>query len=392
MRIVLRLFFVLIIGFCFGAESFASEGFAQLYLLKKTDADTISGIMRDKLKADGYKVLGARNMYVVPENVDPMVPKYYVLLFKQNKNDCYYYNFTNVNYMLNDTLLEELEKKKIKYKKKNNKDLEELFEEAAIDLKSKAENFNLNYKYDFSDEAQKNFDKMYFGNVSIDEKKAGLLEQMKKVEEKDFSSLRTENGQVKIPEIQVKETSTKTKPLNGRVLTVPAGTAMNVKLQSDISTASLSTDDSLTATLLSDFIYDDVLIAPAGSILYGKALSAKKAGYAYGNASVEIAFNELLTPEGKSFRLSTESILLETDTNRAGKITRDVAVGTVVGVVGGLVGALLGLDLKNSILWGLSAGAASGTMHAVLQRGENVEIQSDQNLNIKLIEPMTVSE
>ena len=180
--------------------------------------------------------------------------------------------------------------------------------------------------------------------------------------------------------------------MKGRVLIFPAGTAMNVKLQSDISTASLSTDDSLTATLLSDFIYDDVLIAPAGSILYGKALSAKKAGYAYGNASVEIAFNELLTPEGKSFRLSTESILLETDTNRAGKITRDVAVGTVVGVVGGLVGALLGLDLKNSILWGLSAGAASGTMHAVLQRGENVEIQSDQNLNIKLIEPMTASE
>ena len=390
MKIVIKLLLAVFLGLFCNTEVFASEGFAQLYLLKKTDADTVSGIMHDFLKSQGYKVLGARNMYVVPQNVDPMVPKYYVLLFKQNKNDCYYYNFTNVNYMLNDLLIEELEKKKIKIKKKNNKDLEELFEEAAIDLKSKAENFNLNYKYDFSEEAQKNFDKLYFGNVSVDAQKTGLFDRMNKAEDKDFASIETNDN--KISQVQIKESTTKTKPLNGRVLTVPAGTEINVKLQSDISTASLSTDDSLTATLLNDFIYDDVLIAPAGSILYGKALSAKRAGYAYGNASVEIAFNELLTPDGKSFRLSTETIQLKTDTNRAGKITRDVAVGTVVGVVGGLVGALLGLDLKNSILWGLSAGAASGTMHAVLQRGDNVEIQSDQNLKIKLIEPMTVSE
>ena len=92
MKIVIKLLLAVFLGLFCNTEVFASEGFAQLYLLKKTDADTVSGIMHDFLKSQGYKVLGARNMYVVPQNVDPMVPKYYVLLFKQNKNDCYYYN------------------------------------------------------------------------------------------------------------------------------------------------------------------------------------------------------------------------------------------------------------------------------------------------------------
>ena len=361
MKIVLRIVTTMILVLVCSIKTFASEGYEELYVLKKTNIETATGIVKQMLKSNGYKVFGSEHMYVLPENADPMVPKYYILLFKQNKNDCYYYNFTNLNYMVDDIVLAEFEKRGIKYKKKENKDLEELFEESAIAFKSKAEKFNIGYENSNSDNEET-------------------------VGENEADSNSAEGAET--TEQQLK----KTKPLNGRVLTVPVGSEINVKLQPDISTASLSTDDSLTATLLSDFIYDDVLVAPAGSILYGKAKNIKKAGFSYGNESVEIAFNELITPDGKSFRLNTETVLLVTNVDRAAKKAVDKAVGTTVGAIGGLVGVILRLDLKNSILWGLSDGGETGAMHAVLQRGDKTETQDDQDLNLRLVEPMMVSD
>ena len=59
-----------------------------------------------------------------------------------------------------------------------------------------------------------------------------------------------------------------------------------------------------------DWIYNNVLIAPAGSILYGKVTDSQKAGYAYGNGEIEITFNELLTTEGQKFNLAANKVKL----------------------------------------------------------------------------------
>lgn len=368
MKNLLKILLVCCISFCPASRVFASEGFSELYLLKKSDSDSVSGIIRAMLKSKGYKVYGSKKMYVVPENVDVRVPKYYILLFEQNKKDCYYYNFTSENYMLNDLVLEEFDKRKINYKTKNNKDLKELFEESAIAFKSRAENFNLNNQADKKQSPVNikiNQPADESSNSDTIQTAVNVFDDVKKISMRD---------------------------LNGRVVTIPAGTVINLKLQSDINTVSLSKNDTVTAELRSDLIYDDVLIAPAGSILYGKPINIKRAGYKYGNSSVELSFNELMTPDGKSLNLCTETIKLKTNIKNPGKITRDIAFGSTIGLVGGIAAALMGIDMRNSVIWGLGEGAGSGTTQAILQRGENVEIQDYMNMYIKLVEPVIVAD
>ena len=98
-------------------------------------------------------------------------------------------------------------------------------------------------------------------------------------------------------------------------------------------------------------IYDDVLIAPAGSILYGKPINIKRAGYKYGNSSVELSFNELMTPDGKSLNLCTETIKLKTNIKNPGKITRDIAFGSTIGLVGGIAADILLPAPAVTMLW-----------------------------------------
>ena len=58
MKNLLKILLVCCISFCPASRVFASEGFSELYLLKKSDSDSVSGIIRAMLKSKGYKVYG----------------------------------------------------------------------------------------------------------------------------------------------------------------------------------------------------------------------------------------------------------------------------------------------------------------------------------------------
>ena len=248
-------------------------------------------------------------------------------------------------------------------------------------------------EYDFSDEAQAEFDRQKYQQIN----NAQPLDFTKKRNRTEIKNeqLNTTNPPTLLDEIQNNTyTQTKTTPLNGYIVSIPSGTSFQVTFDSGISSGSLEKNDRLTVRLTNDLRYNGKLIAPAGSLVYGTATDAQNAGFAYGSGVIELAFNEILTPEGTQIAISTEKIYLKSKSERAKKMTRDVVVGAVGSM---LIGAALtalggGSDDwgRNMLIWG-GLGAAGGGLRGSMQRGEEVQIPDGTTIEIKLSEPLNTT-
>ena len=108
--------------------------------------------------------------------------------------------------------------------------------------------------------------------------------------------------------------------LQGNLITIPAGTSFTAKMQSSVSSANLKAGDSIAAVLDENWIYNGILVAPAGSILYGNAIQVEQAGLGHKNGELELRFNEIITTEGKSIPIASNTYALGVDENRPLKI------------------------------------------------------------------------
>lgn len=234
-------------------------------------------------------------------------------------------------------------------------------------------------EYDFSDEAQAEFEHnkqiQTNGNFSKSKQKRTTIEDRTNYEP---SPLLYEP----VPQRQL---------LHGNVVTIPSGTCFNITFDSGISSGSLEKNDRLTARLTNNLVYNGQIIAPAGSLVYGSAFDAKNAGYAYGNAEIELNFNEILTPDGNLLQISTENVYMKTQSERAQKMTRDV----VVGALGSMLISAAFTALSGSNNWGRNMaisggiGAIGGGIRGAMHRGKEVDIPDGTTILIKLIAPLT---
>ena len=249
-------------------------------------------------------------------------------------------------------------------------------------------------EYDFSDEAQAEFDRnkyQYINNNSQQD----YTKKRRQTEIKTHTPLTEVNVPTLKDEVQNNTyTQIKTPSLNGYIINIPAGTKFNVTFDSGIYSGSLEKNDRLTVRLTDDFRYNGKLIAPAGSLVYGIATDAKNAGLAYGSGLIEIAFNEIITPEGGQISISTEKVYLKSKSERAKKMTRDVVIGALGSM---LVGAALtalggGTDDwgRNMLIFG-SLGAAGGGLRGTMQRGEEVQIPDGTTIELELSAPLNAT-
>lgn len=241
-------------------------------------------------------------------------------------------------------------------------------------------------EYDFSDEAQAEFDRQKFQQLHPADftKKNNRTEIKNNIN--DYTPVQKEliNNSFELPHQQ---------PISGYVVKIPEGTTFPITFDSGISSGSLEKNDRLTAKLTRDFVYNSILIAPAGSLVYGSATDAKNAGYAYGSGALEINFNEILTPDGNLINISTEKIYMEAGSERAKKMTRDVVIGALGSMlVGAAFTALSGSDDwgRNMLIYG-GIGAAGGGIRGAMQRGKDIDIPDGTTIELKLIQPLTVT-
>lgn len=190
-----------------------------------------------------------------------------------------------------------------------------------------------------------------------------------------------------------------TTTLQGRVATVPAETKFTGTLSSGLLSSELNkVGDEIKLTVDQPLMSsDNRVIIPAGSQIVGKVTQVEAAGRTGKPGTMDIAFNEIMTPDGQRYTIqgsvATEDGMLHGDTTK-GRILKSVgatAVGAGLGAaLGTAMGPLSGGKVGKGAVYGTAVGAGAGALAAAARKGKEVAISSGDKLEIKLDQPITV--
>jgi hypothetical protein len=172
-------------------------------------------------------------------------------------------------------------------------------------------------------------------------------------------------------------------PLPLAPLIVPAGTALTVRLDSNLSSKSAKPGDSFTAALTSPVVVNGTTVIPAGATARGTVVDAKAQGKFKGEAILSVKLTNLLI-KGNAQAISTSTIS-QTQKGK-GKRTAAVIGGGTAG--GALIGGLAGGGKGAAI--GAVVGAGAGTVGAAATGGKDVEFPAESALTFKLAQALTL--
>ena len=165
-----------------------------------------------------------------------------------------------------------------------------------------------------------------------------------------------------------------------RVVKVPVGTQIDVRLQTSLNSATAKVEQRFEATTLIDVTTAGVVSIPAGSVARGFVSSVRPAGRVDRKGSLTLSFDEMVV-YGKHPPMRA-SVIQALD----GKMSDDAArigTGATAGaILGGLMGGLKGL------LAGVLIGAG-GTIAAT--DGANADLPAGTILRIRLDQPLEVT-
>ena len=241
-------------------------------------------------------------------------------------------------------------------------------------------------EYDFSDEAQAEFERREAQErIKIQNQNAQPIKtdpKLEKTKRKDMTDQTYSQRDIVQP---------RPKTMQGKVIVVPSGEAFEAVLQSAISSESLADEDTIAAVLSGDWYYNGTLVAPQGSVLYGRATDVKKAGYMYANGKLAMTFDEILTPNGDRIRLTSNKVYIEIKDKRVAKIAGNVLVGALSGVVtGALYSLITGGDIVGGLAIGSAVGAAGGMVTAVAHKGDGAEVPAGTAIIVKIVQPIEI--
>ncbi|MBI1858979.1 MAG: hypothetical protein HYR97_07725 [Candidatus Melainabacteria bacterium] len=179
-----------------------------------------------------------------------------------------------------------------------------------------------------------------------------------------------------------------------KVVTVPAGSQLNIVLASSVSSGLNKSGDIISGNLLSPVVIGEDVVVPAGSQVSGKVLSvapaerfqAGKGGY------LEIKFDSVQTPEGKKYSISTPVFKFYGGAGKS-RLAKDAITGAAAGAaLGTAVGAIAGgkKAVGRGAWSGAAIGGGIGASKALISKGQEAFVQSGANLTLTLEEPIQV--
>lgn len=188
--------------------------------------------------------------------------------------------------------------------------------------------------------------------------------------------------------------------LKGSVVTVPAGQSMPVVVTTPISSANMTTGQTVTVALGSDFYYNGNLIAPAGSSVTGTALEVSKAKHGSMNGKLLLRFTQIVTPYGVQIPIS--AVVKTTDNSGVlvggtkmdvtKEFGKDVAIGAGAGALAGaIISPLAGGSIGKGTALATAVGAGGGVVKSIWDKGNDVVIPANSAVQLVLTQPITVN-
>lgn len=188
--------------------------------------------------------------------------------------------------------------------------------------------------------------------------------------------------------------------LKGSVVTVPAGQSMPVVVTTPISSANITTGQTVTVALGSDFYYNGNLIAPAGSSVTGTAIEVSKAKHGSLNGKLLLRFTQIVTPYGVQIPIS--AVVKTTDNSGVlvggtkmdvtKEFGKDVAIGAGAGALAGaIISPLAGGSIGKGTALATAVGAGGGVVKSIWDKGNDVVIPANSAVQLVLTQPITVN-
>ena len=169
-----------------------------------------------------------------------------------------------------------------------------------------------------------------------------------------------------------------------RDVTVPAGTALALELQTGVASDKSRAEDAVRAKLTQPVVIDGTTVLPAGAIVNGSVLEAKQSGRVSGRASVSFRFDRLRSGDD-TYDIHTARIAREAAATK-GEDAKKIGIGAGAGaVVGAIAGGKKGLAIGSVV------GAGAGTGVVLATRGEEVRLGPGAKVKTTFVEPITIA-
>jgi hypothetical protein len=175
-------------------------------------------------------------------------------------------------------------------------------------------------------------------------------------------------------------------PPKPHVVTLDAGTLINVRIDDPLASDKNKQGDTFKATLEQPLVVDGFVIAERGSRAEGRVAELEEAGRVKGVARMGIELTSLTTADGQKVDVRTARFFREGDTTKkqdAAKVGIGSAIGAAIGAIaGGGKGAAIGAG----------AGGAAGGGVVLATRGKPAVLASETKISFRLDEPVTITE
>ena len=159
---------------------------------------------------------------------------------------------------------------------------------------------------------------------------------------------------------------------------IPAGTEVDVRLQTRLDSKEAMVEDRVEATTLVDLFEGSDLLVPAGSLLVGHVTAVEKATRLERKGSIRVEFSRL-TVNGRSRDVrATVTQALESGglKDEAERIGTGAGVGAIIGgILGGVKGAIAGI-----LIGGGGVVAATEGKDVELEAGTVLRVRFDNNV------------
>ena len=156
--------------------------------------------------------------------------------------------------------------------------------------------------------------------------------------------------------------------------TLPAGTIFLVRMMDSVSSRNAA-GASFTTRLEYDLVTDGVVVAKAGTTIYGKVQSSSQARRAVGRSTLDLRLVKMV-PAGTPITIATSSYKQAGDAS-VKKVAKAAAVGAVIG--------------NNTGNGSSSDGAAIGAGVSLLKPGQTLTVSPGTLLEFSLTQPVTVT-
>jgi len=167
--------------------------------------------------------------------------------------------------------------------------------------------------------------------------------------------------------------------------TLPAGSHITVRTDTQISSASAHTGQTFRGSLVKDLVVNGKTVAKAGAPAKGKVSYAKSSGRLHDPGQVTIRLTSIQLANGKSLPVSTSGFRAQGKSHTKSNVTKvggGAAAGALIGgFAGGGKGALIGTAVGAGA--GTGVAAATGKEEAVIHAETAITFTTTANANAK---------